>query len=540
MAAATSSAEDRSSASQPARSSASQQALSVGSEALLEIGLILLGLASLAAALSGASLMAAVLVTVAAAAFVGRVLLLPRVSGSGWLGSSGGARALLVLATAAGFNNGGSLTGGEVAALVAFLGAVGLIVLEPHLDRLTGARLTVVAHLPGVDPVPTLPDRSRVVVLGGVLSTVVGAWSAVLGLPGWLWLGLVVLAAAPVLAWGLAGRRRVAAGIRLEEQLDKAVADYAPEYIVYTARPDDASYQVLMWLPYLQRAGRRFIIVTREAVPAAALAAQTDVPVIQRRRLSDLDTVVTPATRAAFYVNASSGNGALVRYHQLTHIYLGHGDSDKPPSYNPKIDPAQFSSKITHPYLLWRPGAMWVYTGTKDGQPERVEVSVKRQTKTILGVPCVVVSDIVTSNNTLTEKTTDWYAQDKAGNVWYFGEDTAEYQNGVVTTTQGTWEAGVDNAKPGIVLHAHSRVGQFYRQEFRPGVAEDKARVLTVTGTQKVPAGTFNNIVETRDINPLDPSKVENKWFAKGVGPIRVVRIRSMHHEETKLVRHTG
>ncbi|MDX6320390.1 MAG: hypothetical protein QOF52_248, partial [Propionibacteriaceae bacterium] len=143
MAAATPSAEDRSSASQQARSSASQQALCVGSEALLEIGLILLGLASLAAALSGASLMAAVLVTVAAAAFVGRVLLLPRVS-RGWLGSSGGARALLVLATAAGFNNGGSLTGGEVAALVAFLGAVGLIVLEPHLDRLTGARLTVV------------------------------------------------------------------------------------------------------------------------------------------------------------------------------------------------------------------------------------------------------------------------------------------------------------------------------------------------------------------------------------------------------------
>ncbi|MCW2801848.1 MAG: hypothetical protein JWN06_65 [Propionibacteriaceae bacterium] len=334
MAAATPSAEDRSSASQQARSSASQQALCVGSEALLEIGLILLGLASLAAALSGASLMAAVLVTVAAAAFVGRVLLLPRVS-RGWLGSSGGARALLVLATAASFNNSGSLTGGEVAALVAFLGAVGLIVLEPHLDRLTGARLTVVAHLPGVDPVATLPDRSRVVVLGGVLSTVAGAWSAVLGLPGWLWLGLVVLAAAPVLAWGLAGRRRVAAGIRLEEQLDRAVADYAPEYILYTARPDDASYQVLMWLPYLQRAGRRFIIVTREAVPAIALAAQTDVPVIQRRRLSDLDTVVTPATRAAFYVNASSGNGALVRYHQLTHIYLGHGDSDKPPSYNP-------------------------------------------------------------------------------------------------------------------------------------------------------------------------------------------------------------
>ena len=210
------------------------------------------------------------------------------------------------------------------------------------------------------------------------------------------------------------------------------------------------------------------------------------------------------------------------------------------PAYDPKVDPAQFTSKVTHPYLLWKPGAKWVYTGTKDGQPERVEVSVTNQTKTILGVKCAVVSDIVTSNNTLTEKTTDWYAQDRAGNVWYFGEDTAEYLNGTVTSTQGTWEAGVDNAKPGVVLRAHPKPGQFYRQEYRPGVAEDMARVLSVTVKQKVPAGSFGNVVETRDVNPLDPSKVENKWFAKGVGAIRVLRIRSAHHEEIKLVRKTG
>jgi hypothetical protein len=210
-------------------------------------------------------------------------------------------------------------------------------------------------------------------------------------------------------------------------------------------------------------------------------------------------------------------------------------------TYNPKIDPAQFTSKITHPYLPWKPGAKWIYAGTKDGQPERVEVRVTKATKTILGVKCVVVSDIVTVNSTLAEKTTDWYAQNKVtGDVWYFGEDTAEYQNGVVTTTQGTWEAGVDNAKPGIVLQAHPAVGRLYRQEYRPGVAEDQAKVLTVSSTQKVPAGTFKNVIETRDLNPLDPSKIENKWFAKGVGSIRVLRIRSAHHEQTKLVRKTG
>ena len=105
--------------------------------------------------------------------------------------------------------------------------------------------------------------------------------------------------------------------------------------MVYTSRPDDASYQVMMWLPYLQRAGLRFIIIARNAIPAAVLAELTDVPVVEARGIADLDALVVPSLKAAFYVNASSGNGALVRFQHLTHIYLGHGDSDKPPSYNP-------------------------------------------------------------------------------------------------------------------------------------------------------------------------------------------------------------
>jgi hypothetical protein len=209
-------------------------------------------------------------------------------------------------------------------------------------------------------------------------------------------------------------------------------------------------------------------------------------------------------------------------------------------TYNPKIVPADFTTNVTNKYFPLKPGRKWIYAGQKDGVPERVEVVVKKQTKTILGVPCVTVSDIVTTNNTLAEKTTDWYAQDKAGNVWYFGEDTAEYANGVVTSTKGTWEAGVDNAKPGITIHAKPTVGRFYRQEFRPGIAEDMARVLTTSNTQQTPAGTFKNVVMTRDINPLDTTKVENKWFAPGVGMVHVLRIRSSHREETRLVKRIG
>jgi hypothetical protein len=239
----------------------------------------------------------------------------------------------------------------------------------------------------------------------------------------------------------------------------------------------------------------------------------------------------------------------------------GCGSSDKPPpkapasgglqgganrpvaagsNYNPKIDPAKFTTKITNRYWPLKPGRKWVYNGQKDGAPERVEVAVTRQKKKVLGVNCVVVSDIVTSNHTLTEKTVDWYAQDEKGDIWYFGEDTKEYKNGVVTSTQGTWEAGVDNAKPGIAVHGHPRVGGFYRQEYRPGIAEDEAKVLTTTAKQTVPAGTFRNVLETRDIDPLNPAKVENKWFAAGRGPVHVLRIGSAHKEEIKLVRMTG
>ena len=129
------------------------------------------------------------------------------------------------------------------------------------------------------------------------------------------------------------GRARASRAV--ESNLGTALRQYAPDFIIYTARPDDASYQVAMWLPYLQRTGKKFIIVTRSLVPAEALAGMTDAPVVMRRRVADLDDVVVPSVSAVFYVNASSGNGAMVRFHELTHVYLGHGDSDKPPSYNP-------------------------------------------------------------------------------------------------------------------------------------------------------------------------------------------------------------
>jgi hypothetical protein len=209
----------------------------------------------------------------------------------------------------------------------------------------------------------------------------------------------------------------------------------------------------------------------------------------------------------------------------------------KGPPYHPKIVSASFTDKITNRYWPLKPGTTWTFDGTKDGAPEHVVVTVKRATRTILGVRCVVVQDTVTTNKTLAENTTDWYAQDASGAIWYFGEDSKDYKNGVVVSTQGTWEAGVDGAMPGIIVAGKPRPGPTYRQEYRPGVAEDMSKVLLTNGTQTVPAGTFKNVVETYDTDPLNPDKIERKFYAPGAGPVHVVRTGSAHHEEIKLTK---
>jgi hypothetical protein len=206
--------------------------------------------------------------------------------------------------------------------------------------------------------------------------------------------------------------------------------------------------------------------------------------------------------------------------------------------YHPKIDRASFSTNFTNRYWPLRPGATWTYTGTKDGQREHVVVEVTHTPRRVFAVRCLTVVDTVTINGSLEEKTTDWYAQDRTGAVWYFGEDSKDYKNGAVSSTAGTWEAGVDGALPGVIIQGAPKPGPTYRQEYRPGVAEDMARVLTSNSTQQVPAGSFHGVVETYDTDPLNPDKVEKKFFAPGVGPVHTIRVGGSHHEEIKLISH--
>ena len=183
------------------------------------------------------------------------------------------------------------------------------------------------------------------------------------------------------------------------------------------------------------------------------------------------------------------------------------------------FDPNNFVKKIDNPYFPLKPGTTFTYRGETEGTPTKDVTIVTHQTKEILGVTTTVVHDRVYEDGVLTEDTFDWYAQDKQGNVWYFGEDTKELdENGNVVSTEGTWQAGVNGAEPGIVMLAHPHKGDKYQQEFAAGVAEDMAQVLGFKNSLCVKYGCFKHVLVTKEWTPLEPGVVENKYYAKGVG----------------------
>jgi hypothetical protein len=186
--------------------------------------------------------------------------------------------------------------------------------------------------------------------------------------------------------------------------------------------------------------------------------------------------------------------------------------------YDPQIDPANFVAKIDNPYLPLAVGTVWELEGTSAEGTERVVVEVTDETREVMGVSTRVVRDRVYVDGELVEDTFDWFAQDAAGNVWYFGEEVSDYEDGQVVSTAGSWEAGVDGALPGIVMPATPEVGDAYRQEFYEGEAEDMFEILEVDATRSVPAGDYTEVLVTEDWNPLDPEVVEQKSYAPGVG----------------------
>jgi len=201
------------------------------------------------------------------------------------------------------------------------------------------------------------------------------------------------------------------------------------------------------------------------------------------------------------------------------------------------IDPGNFVRHITNPYLPWRPGSVWVYRGIKDGQTQVDVVKVLTRTKKILGVKATVVSDVATHNGTVLERTQDWYAQDRAGNVWYLGERTAAYEDGTVDTS-GSWVSGVDGAIPGIVMNAVPRVGDTHRQEYWPGQAEDQYWLVDLNQHVSVPFGTFSHGLLTLEWTRLEPGGIDRKYYVRGIGVVREVAAQGPK-ETADLVRFT-
>ena len=204
--------------------------------------------------------------------------------------------------------------------------------------------------------------------------------------------------------------------------------------------------------------------------------------------------------------------------------------------YAPTIDPANFVRTIDNRYLPYRPGMRIHFKGVKGTTPQTDDQVVLNRTITILGVKCTIVRDVVAEKGRAVERTDDFYAQDKDGNVWYMGEDSFERSKaGRFVKADDSWRGGVNGGKPGIIMPADPKVGDDYRQEYYPpGKALDEARVIRLGATRKVPFGSFKNVLVTSEFSPAEP-QTERKYYAPGVGEIAEHVVKG-HHEAFRLV----
>ena len=176
--------------------------------------------------------------------------------------------------------------------------------------------------------------------------------------------------------------------------------------------------------------------------------------------------------------------------------------------------PAAFVRSVDNPWFPLVPGTTFVYRGVKDGEPTRDVVHVTSRVRVVDGVRCIAVTDRLYASGRLAERTTDWYAQDRTGTVWYFGEDTAELDHsGRVTSREGSWLAGVKGARAGIFMPAHPEVGQAFRQEF-------------LRASVRTPAVASTRGLLTKEWTPLEPDVVDHKLYVRGVGLVEERTIR--------------
>ncbi len=197
-------------------------------------------------------------------------------------------------------------------------------------------------------------------------------------------------------------------------------------------------------------------------------------------------------------------------------------------SYDPQIDAANFVDAVDNPLYPLAPGTTWTYVAGE----ETIHIEVLAEKKMLLGVSCTAVHDVASVAGETIEDTFDWYAQDKDGAVWYFGEDTKELSGGQVTSTHGSWTAGVDAAKPGFIVPSNPKVGDDFRQEYYACEAEDRGTVLALDATATTPLGSYSGCLKTHDYSPLEPALNEEKYYCPDTGIVLIVDTKTQDREE--------
>jgi hypothetical protein len=197
------------------------------------------------------------------------------------------------------------------------------------------------------------------------------------------------------------------------------------------------------------------------------------------------------------------------------------------PGWPATLSPSDFVARVDNRWFPLKPGSKYRYKGTKDGTRMIDLLKVTDRTKRILGVKTTVVHDVVRMHGRPEEVTNDWYAQDRHGNVWYFGEATKELDsNGNTISTEGSFKAGVDGARAGVYISGHPHVGQSARQEYYKGQAEDHFKILDLNARVSVPYVTSHHALRTREWTPLEPNVVDNKYYVRGIGTVREIAVR--------------
>jgi hypothetical protein len=225
----------------------------------------------------------------------------------------------------------------------------------------------------------------------------------------------------------------------------------------------------------------------------------------------------------------------------IVFVFSAAASRPRPPSwalhgpYSAKIDPSEFVAAVNNRYFPLKPGTRFHYTGVLETTPQTDDMVVLRRTKEILGVRSTVVRDTVSEHGKPLERTFDWYAQDKHGNVWYMGEDSLELKHGRFVRADDSWQSGVNGAKPGIIMRGNPEPGEVYRQEYYPsGGALDQARVLSRHAMVNVPYGSFKRALLTVEWSPVEP-QFEQKSYVAGVGEV-AEHVTQGGHERFQLV----